>query len=303
MSTHARPLAALAALGCVLAATGPSAAGGAKHVVPGLPAAAPQMGKAAPALAVGGLGRPPRGYAVVDSGWLTAADGVQTRGTVACPATTVPFGGGVFVSSTSLAANVNSSIPSGNGWLADVNNASGAATTFRVTAICARQPAGYQIVTATVPNPFGEQDHASAACPARTVVLGGGAYSSSAELWADVNSTYPTGTRGWQLFMNNDTPDDATATVYAICGRKPRGYAVIAGPYGPALPGQQSLASASCQAPSVPISGGSHGTSPELDDDVNTSSPSGQTWVTYFDHNAECCDFDLVDSWVICAGA
>ena len=56
---------------------------------------------------------PPPGYTVATSGDITAPAGAQTHGFATCPSGTVPFGGGAFVSSSSLSVNINSSIPLG----------------------------------------------------------------------------------------------------------------------------------------------------------------------------------------------
>lgn len=123
----------------------------------------------------------PKGYIVVNSGALTAANGTQTFGSAACPAKTVVYGGGVIITSSSLAANVNTSWPDGDtDWAADVNNASGAATTFTVYAICAHKPKGYKVIeSGGVVNPAGSQNVAVAYCPSGLKVFGGGGYSTS----------------------------------------------------------------------------------------------------------------------------
>ena len=94
-------------------------------------AAAAALALAAPAAA-----RPPKGYQIVSSGSLGSPANQQVHGSVGCPSGKTLLGGGVFVTSSSVLVNVNSDYPSGNGWAADVNNASGAATTFSVYAIC-----------------------------------------------------------------------------------------------------------------------------------------------------------------------
>src|SRR5262249_13897486 len=109
----------------------------------------------------------PPGYTRVATGNLTAHPGTQTRGSVSCPAGTVPFGGSVFVFSTSLLANVNSSFPFLNGWAADVNNGSGSDMTFEVTVICGTRPKNYAVVeTNPAANPSASHVSAVAKCPA-----------------------------------------------------------------------------------------------------------------------------------------
>src|SRR5690349_10727631 len=129
---NARTLAPALALAGVslLAVVGAAAADGSK----GPHAAAPTAS------------RPPKGFTVVKSGPVVAVSGQQTRGVVACPAGLVPLGGGVSIVSLSTNANVNSSFPRDNGWVADVNNASGATTTFEVRVVCVQRPTNYSVV-------------------------------------------------------------------------------------------------------------------------------------------------------------
>jgi len=81
---------------------------------------------------------------VVSAG-INNPNGTQTSGTVDCPAGTSVTGGGVINNSTSTGATVNSSAPRDgsdadtirdDGWLAFVNNTSGADQLFFVYAIC-----------------------------------------------------------------------------------------------------------------------------------------------------------------------
>src|SRR4051812_19530641 len=81
-STPSRPLVALAAAVALLAAG------------------------AAPADA-----RLPRGYSVFVSASFTIPAGQQMRHELSCPGAKVPLGGGVFIDSAELGANVNGSMP------------------------------------------------------------------------------------------------------------------------------------------------------------------------------------------------
>src|SRR4051812_29828233 len=101
MSLKARPLAAALA-GLALAASAAVADPG-KAPAPGAPAApaASVPGKPAPDLTGAVAGRAPKGYVRVAASF-TATTGAQTRGLASCPAGTVPFGGGVFIASTSI---------------------------------------------------------------------------------------------------------------------------------------------------------------------------------------------------------
>ena len=136
------------------------------------------------------------------------------------------FGGSVFVFSPSLLANVNSSFPSQNTWVADVNNGSPADMTFEVTAICGFQPKHYSIVQApAVTNGSAAHTTALATCPAGSKPLGGGGLSSSSSTFVNVGSTFPQ-KNGWRVDENNASAGSASLTAFAICG-KLKGYIVI----------------------------------------------------------------------------
>jgi hypothetical protein len=298
MSSLAKPL-AVAAAACALAAGTAAAADAAKAPVTGTPAAAPAAGKAAPAASPALAAGAPRGYVIVTSGFLTANTGTQTRGTVTCPVGKVPFGGGAFVSSSSTAANINSSIPSANGWLADINNASGFATTFDVYAICAKAPLSYQVVVSPAPtNPAFSQTTASVACPIGTTVLGGGGYSFSGSTAVNINTTLPAG-NGWRTDMNNGTASDTALETYAICGHKPRGYVVVAAPAVSNPPGE-TLATVACPAPTVPLSGGGFSFSGNTLVNMNSTLPISGGWEVY--ENNATTGTTSIEAYVICAG-
>jgi hypothetical protein len=299
MSSLVKPL-AVAAAACALAAGTAAAADAAKAPVTGTPAAAPAAGKAAPAASPALSAGAPRGYVIVSSGFLTANTGTQTRGTVTCPVGTVPFGGGAFVSSSSTAANINSSIPSGNGWLADINNASGFATTFDVYAICAKAPLSYQVVVSTVTtNPAFSQSTALAACPIGTKVLGGGGYSFSGSTAVNINTIIPSG-NGWRTDMNNDTSAATALETYAVCGHKPRGYVVESGTVQTNGAGSETLATAACPAPTVPLSGGGFSFSGSPLVNMNTTAPISGGWEVY--ENNATTGATSIQAYVICAG-
>src|SRR5690242_19290981 len=146
---------------------------------------------------------PPRGYTVVTSPTLPAANGQQTRGTATCPPGLVPLGGGAFIHSSSGAANVNSSFPTATGWAADVNNATGAATDFEVRVVCTKQPKLYTVVRSDpASNPAGTQEGALATCPTGTKPLGGGGLSNAGLVLVNLNSTTLNG-RSWLVIENN----------------------------------------------------------------------------------------------------
>src|SRR3954451_23361811 len=132
-------LTALSLSALAVAASGTALAGtGAHPAQPADPAAAAvASGKqgSRPALTAVPDGLP-RQYESLQGPLLAAPDGQQTRGTLACTTGKLPLGGGVLISSNDVQATVNSSFPNGGTWIADVNNSSGSATTFRLFVIC-----------------------------------------------------------------------------------------------------------------------------------------------------------------------
>jgi len=77
---------------------------------------------------------------------------------------------------------------------------------------------GYQrVVSPSVANPAGGQNSGSVACPAGKKVLGGGVSSTSGDLGHNVNSSYPTSETTWRADVNNNSGQDRSFIVYAIC--------------------------------------------------------------------------------------
>src|SRR6266702_3015292 len=104
----------------------------------------------------------PPGYKIVRSGLLNAPPGgFDSGGSVACPAGTVVWGGGVaFSGGSNPTLTVNTSQPAGSGgWEARVNNTGITTVQFLVDAICANRPTGYKLVFRTVDNPSNTQSH------------------------------------------------------------------------------------------------------------------------------------------------
>jgi hypothetical protein len=250
------------------------------------PAAVAAPGKAPSTMALGASSRAPAGYRVVTSGLLTALTGRQTRGSVTCPAGTVPFGGGAFISGSNENININSSFPSGTSWFADINNVSGSSDTFSVYAVCANALRKYQIVESSpFANPADTQSSGSVTCPGRTVPLGGGALSQSGSVAVNMNTTIPFG-RGWRTDMNNNTTPATTFEVFAVCARQPRNYTVVTGTPVTNPGFTQTLATATCPAPTVPLGGGAFSGSSSPAVDLNTTFPSGNNWDVYEDNTA-----------------
>jgi hypothetical protein len=274
---------ALSLTGATVIAVGTSNVAGAKPVHAGAATSAstPKAG----ALPHGGPTAPP-GYNVQFAGF-TAGNGTQTRGSVACASGTVAFGGGAVLGSSSLAANLNSSFPEsgGAGWAVDVNNASGADSAVNVYVVCADQPTGYAIETSSeVDNPPGAQTRAVVSCPKRTVSLGGGFYSTSGSTDVNANSTFPSVSGkiySWDTDMNNNSGVDAAVISYAVCGKKPKGFTVVAGSPVDNPPGAETFAAANCPAKTSPIGGGVYSNTGSVVADINSTYPGSTSWSAY----------------------
>jgi hypothetical protein len=80
-------------------------------------------------------------------------------------------------------------------------------------------------VSAPVTNEAGEQDFVSVSCDPGWHVVGGGIYSSSSSLAANVNSSFPSneegefGNTGWSGYVNNDGASAQDINAVAICAK------------------------------------------------------------------------------------
>jgi hypothetical protein len=240
----------------------------------------------------------PPGYTVVNSGAVDNPAGRQTRGTATCPTGTVVLGGGVYSSSGDTSINLNSSFPTGStGWSADMNNASSEDASAVVYAVCAQRPKKYSIVESTeIENPSGEQTEATASCPANTQVLGGGGYSTSAELGVNLNSTL-VNLQGWLVEMNNGSVADADAMAIAICGKE-KAVAVAQSATAINSAGLQTVTGIACPGRTVPFGGGIFSSSPSLMININSTEPVDGGWESW--ENNASPDSDSINAWVVC---
>jgi hypothetical protein len=78
-------------------------------------------------------------------------------------------------------------------------------------------PAGYTVVSsAPFAAPNGIQSHGSVSCPGLKQPAGGGAWTESGSVFANINSSYPSG-HSWEVDVNNTSGSDTSFTVYAVC--------------------------------------------------------------------------------------
>jgi hypothetical protein len=300
--------AAVAALGVVAIAVAvageATAQTAAKHVTVARHAAHSTAGKRPPGAALPAT-LPPKYTIASDS--FTSDSGTQTRGSVSCPAKTVPYGGGAVVESLDTRINLNSSFPLGASWDVAVNNTSGGSSTFLVYAVCAKKNTSYSIVASSpVADPAGSQAGAIATCPAGTKIMGGGGYSNSGDSSVNLNSLYPaktgkgtSATYSWAAYMNNASIASTTVTAYAVCGHL-AGYAMVVGNPAANPAGSQTLAAVGCPVGKEPIGGGGLSSSGSISVDLNSTAPNGNTWNVYEDNNS--ATNALITAFAICAG-
>ena len=242
----------------------------------------------------------PPGYQRLRSAPIPVPPGMfDAGGQVACPAGTVPWGGGAGFTGGFPGAgdSINTSAPTGNGWEARYNNSSIRPDDhFAVDAICAKQPAGYTTTFTTVDNPAGAKSAAVAVCPAGTRLFSGGTLSTADTTDVQLLSAWPLGPARFKSVMWNGSATDQRLTTFAVCGHRPAGYAITSA-IGSDTGGPDTLArGAQCPAGTSILGGGVHVTSPRpavtlgfSDDDsgpqwlseVLNSAPQPATATTY----------------------
>ena len=189
----------------------------------------------------------------------------DSGGEVACPAGTVPWGGGIGFTGgiPSAGENINTSAPTGNGWRGRYNN-SGTQTgdNFAIDAICANQPTGYTTTFRTADNPAGAQSAVTAACPAGTRLLSGGTLSTADTVDVQLLSAWPLGPKRFKSVMFNGSATDQQLTTFAICGHRPAGYTITSATGTDEGGPVDQTGGAQCPARTSIIGGGIHVHSP-----------------------------------------
>jgi hypothetical protein len=242
----------------------------------------------------------PSGFVVVKSAVLSAPKGARTHGSVKCPGSERPSGGGAFVRSKSLKQNLASSYPNGQRWEVAVNNTSGADTTFRVYAVCLTNAASYSVVTSTTTLPAGGLITGTATCPSGRVVLGGGARSLTSSTHVDIHSFAAASSTTWFADVSNRSTATVSFKVYAICRSKPAGYSLATGSAVTNPPSTQTKATVACPGNGVAIGGGGTSNSVLTDINLNTSIPANFGWSVY-ENNASSSPA-TVTALAVCAG-
>jgi hypothetical protein len=246
---------------------------------------------------------PPTGYVVVSGASVIAATGVQSAAQVTCPGKTKPIGGGVFIDSGDLRANVNSSYPLGKAsWAGEVTNDSGSSTSFYVQAVCVTRPTGsYSVQSRSFTAAAMKQTHDTVSCPAGSVVMGGGAFSASGSSTVNIASDVPQSSTTWWIAISSAQTFSTSFTIYAICHvGVPAGYARVSSPTVVNGAGQETVSSYDCPGISVPISGGPLTGTKTDQINMNTSIATSTGWEVY-ENNSSSSNANLTTVG-ICAG-
>jgi hypothetical protein len=184
-------------------------------------------GTATPAVAAATA---PPGYHIVRTADIAAPPSIlDTSGQANCPAGTVPWGGGASFDNgfADIGVSLETSEPVTGGWRARVNNAAGRAETFRVDVICANKPKGYRVAFQSADNPAHADTPATVTCPTGTVVLSGGAFSTSDTTANILTSAGPLGPHRFTASMANTSNVDQGMETFAVCGAKPPKYSIV----------------------------------------------------------------------------
>jgi hypothetical protein len=156
----------------------------------------------------------------------------------------------------------------------------------------ASHPPGYKIVHSGPFNaPPGTFDSGgSAACPAGTVVWGGGvAFSTGANANLTVNTSQPVGSSGWEVRVNNTGASTAQFLVDAICANTPAGYKLVFRTVDNP-PNTQSQATATCPSPKVLLGGGTLSSADQVTAFLTSSWPKSSAKFTGYMFNGTATD-------------
>ena len=143
---------------------------------------------------------------------VSIAAGNVGHAAAACPAGSVAVAGGFAAGSNTI---VYTQSKEGNGWGAYAKNNSGSSQLLNVYAICLSNTAGSsQQILKQITIPAGNVGYDTAACPAGSIVTGGGFASSADTEW--VYNTSMNG-NGWSAYAKNNSGTSQLLNIYAIC--------------------------------------------------------------------------------------
>jgi len=220
--------------------------------------------------------------------------GTSGSATIACPGSSIITGGGFALGSSANMFAKTTSMDS-NGWQTYAVNNTGSSQTLTDYAICLSNSGGTTSqVFAQVTAPANSNGHAVVACPAGTVVTGGG-YASSAIFTVYTSSKKD---NGWEVWAKNNSGTGQLLNAYAMClaGTSATSSEVVA---------QSSIAGSStgvvratCPSGSLLTGGGFASSTDLLVYNTSMKLDDNKTWQTYAKNLSGSSK--LLNSYAIC---
>jgi hypothetical protein len=169
----------------------------------------------------------PKLYSLSTSVFAPLRAGTVASAFAACPAGSLPLGGGADTSATLPLVDLIASQPTGQSWRVDELNGTGVDASVASFTTCGKLK-GY-VVSANGPIPLGAhvETRVTAGCPTGTIVVGGGVSGAPASA-ITINSSAPNNAFSdpslpldiWDTEVNNTSGATASATAYAVCARR-----------------------------------------------------------------------------------
>jgi hypothetical protein len=170
---------------------------------------------------------------------------------------------------------------------------------------------GYTVVNSgTLSNPNGAQSYGQVNCPTGKVAFSGGVFGGSTSVNQDINGSIPVVAgglaTGWGAYIDNASGADSTFSVWAVCAKKPKNYAVVSLGFTNSA-GTQNSQTVSCPLastgkPMKVLGGGGIGGSTGLLQNLNTTIPSGKSAWRMDINNAGAFDASAA-TYAVCGGA
>jgi len=220
--------------------------------------------------------------------------GTTGSATIACPGSSIITGGGFALGSSANMFAKTTSMDN-NGWQTYAVNNTGSSQTLSNYAICLSNSGGTTSqVFAQVTAPANSNGHAVVACPAGSVVTGGG-YASSANFTVYNSSKQG---NGWEVWAKNNSGSGQLLNAYAMClaGTSATSSEIVA---------QSSLAGnttgvvrATCPSGSLLTGGGFAGSTNLLIFNTSMKPDDDKTWQSYAKNLTGTSN--LLNSYAIC---
>ena len=181
---------------------------------------------------------------------VSISAGTTGSSTIACPSGSKVTGGG-FALNNNMIAYTHSQ--DGNSWTAYAKNNGGTSGLLNSYAVCLFNTSGTtSMVFSQVTVPAGGNGNAAVACPAGSVVTGGG-YASNTNLF--VYNNMMSG-NGWQVYANNASGSGQLLNSYATCLSGTSGTTSQVLAQKSIAAGASDVAEASCPAGTILTGGG-----------------------------------------------